>query len=440
MRSVELTNYRCFQNIRLEFKDGVNLFVGDNASGKTTILRALRAAMSAFFSGYSDGDNTVFSGLSKNDFTIRESDYAVLNERPIEVSFDWSDYMGYPNIMPQNYATESTLRLVSKKSSTQRSGIKDIRTYGRLLKDGLFDTGGRQVMALPLFASFSTDDIHSKKRSIKRFNDYKHKPSFGYYACLHGDGLFEYWRKRLLILAEAGKGEREIAGVTNAIIHALGPDGCNVVSNMTVRPMKGCVYYHFVDGREIEAEYLSDGYLRLASIVTDIAFRCALLNQGVHGDDACRETRGTVLIDEIDLHLHPTLQSSVIGALQRTFPNLQFIVTTHAPMVMTGIESSEHNQVCKLGYTQENGYTCESIQTYGMDASTIIEVGLNHSPRDKNVDEKLTELFEKIDNDYFDEASVLLNGMREQFGYTLPELTKAETLLNLLNSTPDDKD
>ena len=436
MKSIELVNYRCFKKLRLDFKDRVNLLVGDNASGKTTILRASRSAMSAFFSGYSD-ENTCFAGLAKSDFTQRESEDTVLNELPIEVQFDWADYLYYKdlsNLMFSDYGVISTLRLMGKKSRTQSSGIKEIRTYAKQLRDKLFDDSGRQVRELPLFASFTTDDIHSSRKTINRFSTYKHKPSFGYYECLQGDGLFKYWLKRLLILAEAGKGEREVNGVKNAIVDALGPNGCNIISDMTIRPMKKNVYYHFIDGREIEAGNLSDGHLRLINIVTDIAFRCMLLNQGIHGINACKETQGTVLIDEIDLHLHPTLQSSVVKSLRQAFPRLQFIITTHAPMVMTSIETNEHDQVYKLDYTPEEGYTCLPIQTYGMDATTIIEVELNHPARDKNVEQNLKRLFSLIDDDSFIEAHALLSDMRKQFGDTLPELTRAETLINLWNS------
>ncbi len=412
------------------------MLVGDNASGKTTILRALRSAMSAFFSGYSD-ENTWFAGLSKSDFTQRELEDTILNELPIEVRFDWMDYLKYPTFSDDLHFIDSEiaiLRLMGVKSRTQSSGIKSLRNYAKQLRDNLFDESNRQIKELPLFASFTTDDIHSSRKTLNRFDNYKHKPSFGYYECLQGDGLFKYWIKRLLILAEAGKGEREITGVTTAIVDALGTNGCNIISDMTVRPMKGNVYYHFIDGREIEAKCLSDGYLRLINIVTDLAFRCMLLNQGVHGINACKETQGTVLIDEIDLHLHPTLQSSVVRSLQQAFPRLQFIVTTHAPMVMTSIETSEHDQVYKLDYTPENGYICQPIQTYGMDASTIIEVELHHPARDKNVQDELKQLFHLIDTDAFAKASTLLNKMRQQFGDRLPELTKAETLLTLWNS------
>jgi len=103
--------------------------------------------------------------------------------------------------------------------------------------------------------------------------------------------------------------------------------------------MRGKVYFRLMDGRMVEAELLSDGYKRLVNIVLDVAIRCALLNRVKYGVDSYAYTHGTVIIDEIDEHLHPSLQQRVLKVLQHNFPQIQFIVTTHAPMVISSVES-----------------------------------------------------------------------------------------------------
>ena len=208
---------------------------------------------------------------------------------------------------------------------------------------------------------------------------------------------------------------------------------------MSVRPNQGKVYYHFTDGREVEAENLSDGYTRVVNIVTDIAFRCMLLNKGIYGSLACEKTIGTVLIDEVDLHLHPTLQASVLKGLQNAFPKLQFIASTHAPMVMTGVEPSDTNCVYKLFYTQSEGYQVHEIQPYGLDASTIIETVLNLIPRVKEVQDKLDMLFDLIDSDREEEARKLLLKLQSTFESSIPELNRAEAMLNF-TIEPDEED
>lgn len=152
--------------------------------------------------------------------------------------------------------------------------MNNYKAYGKYLFDTLFDIENkRQANPLPLFASFTTEDIHSnRKLEEKRFKQYFHKPSFGYYECMQGNGFFPYWIKRLLVLTEGNKSIEEIEGVQQAIKKALGEEGCNIITHMSVRPNQGKVYYHFTDGREVEAENLSDGYTRVVNIVTFTPF------------------------------------------------------------------------------------------------------------------------------------------------------------------------
>lgn len=415
MEKVELYNYRCFEHLSLEFKENVNLLIGDNSSGKTTIIHALSNVLNSFFTGFSD-DNTRFVGLSKEDFRIIESESIVENEYPIRIEFNTD-------------AVNATLELRSSKGRTLQRPLNPMFEYSKDKYNNLFSEG-KQAIPLPLFSNFSTSDIHSvRKINQEKFKKYEQKPSFGYYECLQGDGFLNYWTKRLLVLSEASKGELEIEGVKAAIVNALGANGCNVITDMHIRPNQGKVYYILTDGREVETENLSDGLRRLVNIVLDISFRAMLLNKGFYGINACLETVGTVLIDEIDLHLHPTLQSTVVNGLLRAFPRLQFIITSHAPMIMTGIRQDDKNKIYQLNYEIEGGYNAKEISSYGLDASTIIEVILGVIPRSQKVDSELNKLFSAIDNEDFKQANEKLIQLRKEFGDRLPELSKAETLL-----------
>jgi len=144
------------------------------------------------------------------------------------------------------------------------------------------------------------------------------------------------------------------------------------------------------------------------------------------------------LIDEIDLHLHPTLQSVVMKGLQNAFPNLQFIITSHAPMIMTGIPMDEQNKIIKLGFKKGEGYYAKEIETYGLDASTIIQAILGVTPRSQDVEDRLSTLFSFIDDNQYEKAILKLTDMRKQFGNYLPELAKAEAMLNFLTEKPND--
>ena len=131
------------------------------------------------------------------------------------------------------------------------------------------------------------------------------------------------------------------------------------------------------------------------------------------------------------MHLHPSLQSKVLNGLRNAFPNIQFIVSTHAPMVMTGVENDEDNIVYKLYFDTEMGdYGSMPISSYGLDMSTITANLLGQIPRNPEVEEKLNELFSLIDNDELEKAKNALASLRDKFGENLPELTRAENMLD----------
>lgn len=86
--------------------------------------------------------------------------------------------------------------------------------------------------------------------------------------------------------------------------------------------------------------YLSDGLRTMAGMVAEIAYRCVTLN-GHHGKDAVRKSKGIVMIDELDMHIHPNWQLHVVNDLMRAFPNLQFVATTHSPFIVQSLQSDQ---------------------------------------------------------------------------------------------------
>ena len=405
MRDITIKNFRCYEEKSIEFRRGVNLLIGDNSVGKTSLLRACNLVMNAFFSGFSD-ENTVWKSADDNDFRSTG-----ITEQPVEIVFhpgEW-DFPVISTTMGESYSLDRNIDLKIEKKSKKNSrnlvsGLIPLRDYASNTKLWshivLEDKSIQQINPLPVYAYFTTEDIHSVRKFDKeKFKKHIQKPSFGYYECFDCRGLFECWIKRLLVLKEAQKGEDEINSVRNAIIDALGPAGCNIINDMDIRHNESKVYFKFVDGRESESALLSDGYRRLVNIVMDIAFRCALLNKSMFGDQCYKHTHGTVIIDEIDEHLHPALQVRVLKALQDTFPKIQFIVSTHAPLVMSSVEprkdenGNDINVVYKLEYI-DGEYTHKELNIYGMDASTIIETYMGQPSRDLKVNNDIKSILE----------------------------------------------
>ena len=436
MKRIRMENFRCFENQEVEFRNRVNVLIGDNASGKTALLNACKYVLSSFFSGFSD-DNTRWISPANHDFrTVINIEGVELPEKPIKIDFslfdrfDWP-YQNYNSIYPgEVFMLEKKSR---KNSRALVSGIKELKNFTSYIYQNLYDEKQQRVYPLPLFSYFSTEDIHRKRSiSAKKFLNYTQKPSFGYHECLEGNGMFNYWIKRLLSLQEGKKNTIEIEIVRKAVIDALGTNGCNFIEGISIRPIRKKVYFKLTDSREIEADLLSDGYKRLVYIVIDIAFRCALLNRELFGLESTADTRGTVLIDELDMHLHPALQATVIKGLTNAFPNIQFIVTTHAPMIMSSVENNKDNAIFKLKYSENEGHSITNEVAYGKDASYIIESIMEQKPRDLNVENDLEELFGLIDENDFNNAKRVLEKMKKQLGNDLPELYKAETMINIL--------
>ena len=443
MQDITIKNFRCYEEKNMEFRRGVNLLIGDNSVGKTSLLHACNLVVNAFFSGYSD-ENTVWKSVDDNDF--REMGVA---ELPIEIIFHPNE-QDYPIIQTQsgnNYSLDPNVELKIEKKSKKNSrnlttGLKALRDYATVCNHSSHilqeDKSVLQVNVLPVYACFTTEDIHSVRKFDKnKFNKYNHKPSFGYFECYDCRGLFECWIKRLLVLKEAQRGEEEINSVRNAIIEALGPTGCNIINDMAIRHNERKVYFMFVDGRESESALLSDGYRRLVNIVMDIAFRCALLNKSMFGAQCYKHTHGTVIIDEIDEHLHPALQVRVLKALLDTFPKIQFIISTHAPLVMSSVEprkdenGNDINVVYKLEYV-DGTYTHKELDIYGMDASTIIETYMGQPSRDLRTHDKIKAILDLIDKGDIQAARNSLKELEQNIACGDPELTRIEALISFM--------
>jgi predicted ATP-binding protein involved in virulence len=122
------------------------------------------------------------------------------------------------------------------------------------------------------------------------------------------------------------------------------------------------IIFTFWDNREVSFDHLPQGFKRLVSIVFDISYRAFILN-GV------TVPSGIVLIDEIDLHLHPTLEQEVLQRFKKTFPGIQFIVTTHSPLVLTNLNQDDDNKVVKMSFNEGKYGNEDMPNLFGVDYS-----------------------------------------------------------------------
>lgn len=175
------------------------------------------------------------------------------------------------------------------------------------------------------------------------------------------------------------------------------------------------------DGREVTVNQLSDGEKCLLALVGDLARRLAIANP--HGNPL--HGAGIVLIDEIELHLHPRWQHHVMENLTRTFPKCQFILSTHSPAVL----GHAVNRTAILLQRKDGRIEAQPIEPYGKDANVLLEDVFSSPSRPGKIAEDLDELFRLIDDDKTEEARKLLNALRDRIGNDEPEFARAELLL-----------
>lgn len=225
MRQIIINNFRCYEEKVIRFRRGINLLIGDNSVGKTSLLRACNLVMNAFFSGYSD-ENTVWKSAEDDDFREIKSEDVLDNNFPINITFDL-DKEDLPDIVLEDGNTvslqtnepeveEGFARFYIEKKSKKNArnlvtGLKNLKDFSSLLQQTSHTINNGvavQNNALPLFAYFTTEDIHTTRKfdkEKKNFKKYPQKPSFGYFESFDCKGLLDCWIKRLLVLKEAKK-------------------------------------------------------------------------------------------------------------------------------------------------------------------------------------------------------------------------------------------
>jgi predicted ATP-binding protein involved in virulence len=189
----------------------------------------------------------------------------------------------------------------------------------------------------------------------------------------------------------------------------------------------------FKTGQVAPWRELSDGFHAYLALVADIARRAVILNEQ-DGAEAPALLEGVVLIDEIDLHLHPRWQRVVLDGLREAFPRLQFVVTTHSPQVLS---SALNRQVRRLagGKLQEHGVFVE-----GRDSNSILRDLMNTNDRDASGQEQLRALHDAIDQGDKPKAEALLAQLKAAWGDLDPALVEAQGLIDWMEEVGDAQD
>ena len=174
------------------------------------------------------------------------------------------------------------------------------------------------------------------------------------------------------------------------------------------------------DGKRLNVKQLSDGEKRILILLIDITRRLITTGKTNKETDFFKGF-GIVLIDEIEQHLHPKWQRMLLPTLNKLFPNLQFIVTTHSPQVLSYIPNG-------CAYSLEEGKAFPE-NTYGRNNEWILEAIMDDVSRPIEVKAKLDEYFDAIRDNEIDKAKQLREGLETLIGADEPELLKADILI-----------
>jgi len=382
-----LKNFRGFSEREFTFHDRLTIIVGQNASGKSSLLEGLSVALGGWLCGF-DGEGIDKRNLIKADRRTIASkvNSAMIEQIPVIVECDATFQNG------ENVTWSRSLTSLTGRTTT--IGLRQLREITENLNKKVYAADDIDIV-LPIVAYYSAarlwnEPIH-RERSIRkdkiRLDAYKRAVSFS-------NSITDTMNyvNRLAYVGNGNNGtdaKSKLAAIRNAIKTSLETvvQGVDVYYDMDLAEF--CVQNQA--GEYIQYSHLSDGYRCAASLIIDICRRIMTLNPQL-GAEAINETSGVVLIDEIDLHLHPKWQQNILNDLQRIFPKIQFIVTTHAASV---IQSAQDANLILL---KNDGTSDLSQRAYGLDVNTVLLGVMDAKVRPEAIEKKFDAIYKHKDN------------------------------------------
>ena len=421
--TVQLLNYLKHRDLTVSFNSQFNVIVGRNGSGKTSLLRALTDAMVGFtnFANYSPWQAWIGKeGVANEECVSHGASIRFEARFPVKVS---------------TAAYLDTMRLdwsVQKNSAVDHSKVEGVTPFARLQQVGNINSDEFKSTTLPLILFYQADRnwpavptnmMQAATQKVSRDHAYAN-----WLTASSDNATLQTWvvSKSLERLQAAQDGAvstdaiqgDELSVVVQAICAAL-PECQDVRYDMA---KKSIIVKWDVDGvvQRVPYEQLSDGQRTIMGLIADIARRMVVLNPHL-GIKVCAETPGIVLIDELDIHLHPKWQRQIANGLKAAFPNIQFITASHSPQILGELKPDE---IIVLG---ADGALHPQV-SYGLDSSSVLEEIMGAGARTEPIDKQVAQLFLVLEQGYLDLARNLL-GQLKSTAPGLPELAGAEALL-----------
>ena len=407
IKQLKMQSFRGIDDLTIDFDEKEStVFIGINGVGKSSILDAICLLLSYFMywiGGTVDSENV----KTFNEFDIANKN--IITKLDIKISYRGED---------------------SWTIYRERDGVTKVSGHEKRQNacDGIWRHWYNEPQYnIPLIVYYPTNraviDIDLEvpiQSEFKQIDSYDKALAGGRISFSH---LFQWFRNREDIESELrlennpDYRDKQLEAVRQAI-SSLIPN----FTKLRVRrsPLRMTLQK---DGEELIVNQLSDGEKCLLAMVGDLARRLAIANPGLKNP---LDGFGVVLIDEIELHLHPKWQREIIPALTRTFPKCQFIVTTHSPQVISQVKPQG---IYILEKTDTGIIAKRPESSYGRDSNQILEDLMDVPERKQEIKNHLLELFRLIDDGNIPEARKLKQSLEQDIGYDDPEFASADMLI-----------
>ena len=404
LKRLTLINFRIFEQATFDFQPGMNLLVGINGVGKSSALDALRLLLSrALPESIAPKERPRPIRFTADDFTIER--------HSLTGGLHFMDGSSYTAHVSQDYIQRISSRIIPQAPlSIEVEGTSRGPMYQEM----------RSTPEQPIAVYFSP------RRSLPIYRGPSKRASAGGRAAAYADALshrelrvreFAEWiwvQKKLSREDDDPIATRRLDVLHSAFTRFLENYISLAVTQQTIELLDK-------DEKLLDIKQLSDGERGLLALVFDLARRLSQANPKL--DDPLRDGKAVVLIDELDLHLHPSWQRTVIEKLTTTFPNCQFIATTHSPQLIG--EVSQDNIIL----LERGQPPYRPDQSLGMDSNWILRHLMDTSERDSKTGQELSRIAGSIEDEQYDKATAAIETLRSTLG-EFPELVRLQTRID----------
>lgn len=400
---VRIQNFRLFDKADITFEPDFNVIIGVNGAGKTALLEAIAVAAGTWLLGM---QSQATRQIRKEDIRIEEQPLdngrSIFEEKlPVEVEA-WGEIMG------ERLQWKRSLK--TSHGRTTASDSKEVKNIAEWV-DILTQNGAPYI--LPLIAYYGSGRLHTDSRQRLKVNGIKEGASKEHLMRLNAyqssidkkinqEALVQYFVRESWYAYTTKIESLVFTSVREALRRCI-----DNAQSIYYNPDTEDLVVEIEGQGAIPFSYLSDGHRAMLAMVGDLCRNIVQLNPRL-GSDAIRETPGVVLIDELELHLHPAWQQRVVTDLKRTFPKIQFIATTHSPLAVGELPSR-----CVILLNRDGTWSHPYIGTRGAESAEILNHVMGAKSQNPEVYQLERGIEEALDSDDFSKAEKLYSRFLE---------------------------